>query len=468
VEKMVFTSGQSKKSSRFRVTPKLPAVATLFFCVATAVSAQSAFPARLTLERAVEKALENNPQTKLSESKVELAGLKIEEARTGTQPHVQFTQSVVRSNNPVFVFGSLLEQARFTASHFALDSLNKPDGLFNFRSTVGAEMPLFDQRQTRARVDQADIEKRRAELQAEGVRQRLRFEVIRTFYGAILASELVKVSETAVRSADANKVKAKDMSDVGMTTDADYLAAQVERANAGQQRLEAASSLTMTLAELNVTIGEKPELDHDLVGDLREKYFPIADRDTLIRAALANRPDYLAAELAIKSSKRETRAIRDSKLPRVDAFANVGYSSPYIANGSSDYTIGVSITYTLFDAGRKERIAQAAETENSTESEKEVAANQITLDVIRALENYKTARAKIEVSIKSIAQAEEALEIVKDRYKSGLSTFDRVVSSEAAVVRAKHSLLTARYEYYIGYASVLLATGQLNDVRMFD
>jgi outer membrane protein TolC len=279
---------------------------------------------------------------------------------------------------------------------------------------------------------------------------------------------MVKVGENAVRSADANKARAKDMADVGMTTDADYLAAQVERANAGQQRLEAASSLTTTVAELNVTIGERPERDYEFVGDLKEKYFPIADRDSLTRLALENRPDYLATELAIKSSKRETRAIKDSKLPRVDAFANVGYSSPYIANGSTDYTVGVSVSYTLFDPGRKERIAQAAEAENSAGAEKEILANQITLDVVRALQNYTTARAKIEVSIKSIAQAEEALEIVKDRYKSGLSTFDRVVSSEAALVRAKHTLLMARYEYYVGYASVLLATGQLKDVRMFD
>src|SRR6185369_11816526 len=123
---------------------------------ASAVFTQSIFPAKLSLENAVEKALNNDPRTRLAESRIKIAELKIKEANSGKQPFVQVTQSVTRSNNPVFVFGSLLEQGRFTASRFELHSLNDPKGLFNFRSSMGAQMPLFDQRQTRARLDQAD------------------------------------------------------------------------------------------------------------------------------------------------------------------------------------------------------------------------------------------------------------------------------------------------------------------------
>lgn len=463
-----FISIRIRKWFHFRALLRLTALPTLFFCATSGVSAQSIFPSPLNLEEAVEKALENNPQTRLSESKLRIADLKIKEAKTGMQPYADFTQSVIRSNNPVFVFGSRLEQGRFTTANFALDSLNNPKGLVNFRSVAGFRMSLFDQRQTRARVDQANLGKCQTELQAEGVRQRLRFDVIRTFYGAILGKEMLKVGDEAVRSAEANKKKANDMREVGMVTYADYLKANVERANVGQQKLEAESALITTTAELNVMIGDNPELEREIVGDLQEKYFPIADLDTLIRTSLQNRPDYLAAELAIQSSKRQTRAVKDSKLPRVDAFGNISYNSPYIAGGSLDYTVGVSLSYTLFDAGRKTRIEQATEAEVSADAEKRILANQITLEVVRAFQNYKTARAKIEVSIKSIAQAEEALRIVQDRYRLGFAIFDEVIGAETALVRAKHRLLTARYEYYVGVASVLLATGQLTDVRIFD
>ena len=178
----------------------------------------------------------NNPQTKISESCVRTADLQIAEARTGKRPFVQFSQSTVRSNNPVFVFGTRLQQGRFTASDFALTSLNNPPALTNFRSLVSGQIPLFDQRQTSSRVAVADTTKKQAELQAEAVSQQLRFDVIRTFYGAVLGKEMFKVSDEAVRSADANRKKTRDMVDVGMTTDADFLAAEVELANAGQQK----------------------------------------------------------------------------------------------------------------------------------------------------------------------------------------------------------------------------------------
>lgn len=435
---------------------------------ASAISAQSIFPPKLDLKDAVEKALTNNPQTRVSESRLRIAELKIREAKTGKKPLVQFSQSVIRSNNPVVVFGSLLEQGRFGTSNFAIDSLNNPNGLTNLRSLVSGSMPLFDQYQTKARIEIATTAMSQAELQAEAVRQQLRFDVVRNFYGVVLGKQMLMVSQEAVRSAEVNRKKTKDMSDVGMTTDADFLAAEVELANVVQQKLEAESQLTVTTAALNLLLGEKPDFQRELIGDLQEKYFPIDDQEASIRIALANRPDYLSSELSVKNSKRQTRAVKGLKLPKVDALGNVGYSSPYIANGSTDYTVGISLTYTLFDAGRKARNEQAAEAETLAESERSVLANQISFGVVRAFQDHKTAKSKIQVSIKSITQAEESLRIVQDRYKFGLTSFNEVIRSESALVRAKYNLLTARYEYYVSYASLLLATGRLTDTRLFE
>lgn len=429
---------------------------------------QNVFPPKMNLETAVEKALENNPQTKITDSQIRIAESKIAEAKTSKQPFVQFNQSIVRSNNPTFVFGSLLEQGRFGASNFAINSLNNPSGLFNFRSQVNAQVAIFDQKQTRSRITQAEIAKKQMEFQSEAVRQRLRFDVIRNYYGAVLGNEQLKVNLEAVKSAEANRKKAKDMVEVGMTTDADFLAAEVELANAYQQKFEAESNLTTTIAALNITLGNNPDFESELTGGLCEKYFPIEEQDALISIAFENRPEYRRAELAVQNSREQTQTVRNQKLPSVSAFGNFGYSSPYIANGSTDYTVGINLSYTLFDAGRKMRIEQAAEGETVAELEKQNLANQIRLEVIRALQNHRTARAKIQVSIKTITQAEEALRIIQDRYKFGLTTFNEVLRAETALVRAKHNLLMARYEYYVSYASVLLATGRLTDVRAFE
>lgn len=443
------------------------AIILLSALLASEAFSQSSREPRLDLESAVNTALAANPRTKLSETESRIADTMIAEAESGRMPSVDFSQSFTRSNNPVFVFGSLLEQGRFREANFALNPLNNPDGLNNFRTAIDARVPIFDRRQTSSRIAQARNSKERADLSQESVRQQLRFDVVRNFYGVILARSMVGVYREAVKSAESNLKKTGDMVEVGMTTRADLLSADVELASILQQKLEAESGLATAAAELNLTLGDKPDLERDLAGSLSEIFFPVEEQSELIRIALENRPDYLRAELDVENSRILSKSVNDQKLPEVSAFGNFGYSSPYLANGSTDYTVGVTLSYNLFDAGRKARIERSAEGESAARLQKEILADRIRLEVVRAHEKYKTARAKIQVSIKSIARSEEALRITQDRYKFALASFDEVLRAETALVRSKHDLLMSRFEYYVSYAAVLLATGRLTDVRAF-
>ena len=459
---------KGSNTSRIRTGWLSLTVGAAVLSFALPATSQTSLLPRLDLRTAVDRAIEGNPVTKSADSRVKIAEAKIRESAAGTKPSVSFSQSVVGSNNPVFVFGSLLEQGRFGPSNFSIDSLNNPVGLVNFRTQVNAQMPLFDQRQTSTRVSLAEIGRQQSVLMAEAARQQLRFEVIKTYYGVILERSLVKVTEDAVVTAGANRKKTGDMVYVGMTTEADLLAADVEFAGADQRRLEAQSQLTITLASFNVTIGEKPDLDHQLAGDLSERFFPAEDLSELMRLAVENRPDYRRILLDVEKSRLQLKSVRDQRLPRIDAFGNFGYSSPYIANGSSDYTLGVNLTYSLFDPGRKARTEQAVEGEVLAALERDDLGNKIRMDVIRSQQAFKTSEAKIRVSIKSIGQAEEALRIIDDRYKFGLTTFNEVLRANSALIRAKQDLMTTRYEYYVSFARLLLATGRLDDVRWFD
>lgn len=452
--------------------PNAAALAVVFMVtvlLSTAnVLSQSSRPGGLDLETAVKMAFENDPRSRKADVGIRIADSRISEARSARKPVVRFGQSFTASNNPVFVFGSLLEQGRFTTENFALNSLNDPSTLANFRTAVDVRFPLLDQGKAKTDVTRAEIARKQADLAAEVVRQRLRFDVIRSFYGSVLALELIGVSDEAVRSATENRRKTRDMVDVGMVMESDSLAAEVELANTEQQRLEADANLVNTLSALNILIGNKPDLQSAISASLQERYFPVSEQDQLIAMALRERPDLLQAQLEIDSGREQARGVKNERKPRVDAVGNFGYSSPYLVNGSSDYAVGVSLTYTLFDAGRKHREDQATESVTLAELDKENLENQIRLEVIRSLQNHKTAGSKIKVSIKSIAQAEEALRIIQDRYKFGLTTFNEVLRGETALVRAKHNLLAARYDYIVSYASLLLATGRLTDVSAFD
>src|SRR5215475_4372784 len=79
-----------------------------------AASRQANAPEALTLPLAVEIALRTNPLMRATASGREIADAQAREAKAGRFPLIQLSETRINSSNPVFVFGSLLEQGRFT------------------------------------------------------------------------------------------------------------------------------------------------------------------------------------------------------------------------------------------------------------------------------------------------------------------------------------------------------------------
>ena len=119
----------------------------------------------LALPRAVDLALRHHPLLRAAVSRRAMADAQLREAQAGHWPLFQFSEVFTRSNNPGFVFGSLLEQGRFEQQDFNLDSLNHPDYLNNFRTAMILRLPIFNQRETETRVAQTRLDQEQADQQ---------------------------------------------------------------------------------------------------------------------------------------------------------------------------------------------------------------------------------------------------------------------------------------------------------------
>jgi outer membrane protein TolC len=204
-----------------------------------------------------------------------------------------------------------------------------------------------------------------------------------------------------------------------------------------------------------------------ITGQLAERAFIISDQQELIGHAMVNRPEIRRSRHIIDAAKERVRGARGELLPRLDLIGGFGASGHSFGTGSSDYTLGASLTFNIFDAGRKARIKQARAAEAVASAEQEQLANRIRFEVVRAYQQYVTARERVKVASRVVDQAKESLRIVQDRYREGLTTVTETIRAETTFVRARQTLLAARYDQYIGYAGILLATGRLNDVVPF-
>jgi outer membrane protein TolC len=425
-------------------------------------------PTTLGLAQAVEAALENHPLVRSARLAVEQSGNRAAEARAERAPTVRISETFTRGNNPVFVFGSLLEQGRFGPQNFALPTLNNPQSLTNLRTVLSVDVPVFDGKKTSARIAQSKIAGEQALHQTTLAEQRVRFEVVGHYFGVLVAESRLGVAREAVRMAESDIKRARDRLDAGLTVASDLLAAQVQLAEFEQQRIQSEGDLAIALAGLNVSMGVPSGRRHTLTVPLLKKTFDVAPVNDLIDRALRYRPDYQHAESGIELAEQRISERKSEYFPELNVFASVGSSSRSFTTGSGDYAVGLSASFNLFDRGRPARLAQSFVDKRLAQTERDGEADRIRIEVVRACNGYRAAEEQLEVAEAALSQATEGLRIIQDRYEAGLTTITDVLRAQTALVRTRMNVAVSRHNHYLGYANVLLSIGELNDVTALE
>lgn len=421
----------------------------------------------LTLRAAVDEALSRNPAIAASAARARAAEARLGEARAMRLPRVDATESAMRSNNPVFVFGSLLEQGRFAPQHFDPAFLNDPDPLSNVRLALNVRYTLFDRRQRSGATRQARNGVAMASDALEETRQRIRFEAISRFLGILVAEERVSLASQAVRAAEADARAMRDKFELGLLVEADALAAEVQLAAFRQQEIEAAGDLAVARASLNLALGRSviaPLAIADAMPDVAPRELAL---DDAIARGVEARGAVRIAENAARNAAVDLRTARGARLPRVDTFASWGASGSSIAGGDPDRTIGVVIGIDLFDRARDSRLVGARAGVDAARAEEQSARDAVTMEIVSAFHRAHAARQRLDVAARAVAQADAAARIVRDRYEQGLTTITEQLRAQTALVRARLDQLGARFDLAIGESELLRATGGLHDVEAF-
>lgn len=421
----------------------------------------------LTLPLAVEIALQSNPLTRATSAGQDIASAQMLQARAMRMPLIQLNQTLINSNNPVFVFGTLLEQGHFKMDNFSLKSLNSPSPLTNFRSSISFRMPLFDQDQAKTHMAQAKLVGEQASAQSSWVKQQIRFEVLQTYYGVLVAEAKKKVADEAVNMAQADVKRLQALYDNGLIVVSDLLAMKVQLSEFQQEQIQTQGDLITAYAALNTVMGVPISTPRSIKDKLLERDFPIQSQEELTELALLHRPDYQQSLMNVKINDQDVRSANGQYKPRVDVFANLGNSGNYIFNGSPDYTVGVSVTFNLFDAGRQAKVKQFQSARISADAERQHKEDQTRLEVVRAYQNYLAAKERLKLANAVIKQATEAKRIVQDRHDAGLTTITEVLRAQTALVRSQMNVLNIRYEHYLSYGQTLLVSGQLDNITQF-
>jgi outer membrane protein TolC len=419
----------------------------------------------LSLTDAVRLAQENHPSVAASRDATKGADMRIVEARSGYLPKLNYTESVVRSDNPVLVFSSLLTQHQFTAANFALDTLNRPAALDNFQSQVTLDQNVYDGGQTRLAVRTAKLGR---DLSAEDerlTRMNAIANVVRAYHGAVLAAESAQVADEAVRSAEADLSRAQAVREAGMSTNADVLSIKVHLAAVREEQIRRKADLNVAQAALNDALGLPLTEPHDLTTPLTAASFDRQSLEQYEKQAGLSRPELHEARLASDLAQTQGAAARTSLLPQVGFHASFETDRQTFADrGGANWLVSASLRWNIFNGGAdRARMNEAAYGLERVRALDRQASSQIRLQVRRAYADFRSAAERIAVAQAAVSMAEESLRITKNRYDSGLSNVTDLLRTETALLEARNRRLAAIYDQRLAAVNLELAAGTLSD-----
>lgn len=427
-------------------------------------SASGAAPIPISLPQAVSMALAKNPlhQAALAGTHISLAAVR--QSRAPLLPRIMFDESAERGNDPVFVFGTLLRQNRFTTADFALNRLNTPTPIGNFASRFSGQWNLFDGLQSWNSLSRAKFMQQASQQQLDRSDEELVYQAVEAYYGVLLAQKQVAIAEDALKTAQATEDLSRARVESGMAVDSDLLSAQVATASRKEELIQAQNALSLAGSQLALTLGMSSETVYEPQESLADHNFSVASVNQLETEALAKRPDLKQAESDRAAQAKSVSMAKGAFAPRVNVFGSWEQDSSSVGwNGGNNWIAGAELQFDLFDGDSKRaNLAMQRAMQDKATAMRDAFRDQIRLQVRKAYYAYDAARRQVEVARGAITQADESLRINQNRYDGGLTTISDLLRVEEAAHRAKADYWQAVYRMQTSYAGVELATGTLS------
>lgn len=418
--------------------------------------------APLERSRALQMAASGHPRMRVYAHRHDQAMERITQTRSGFLPQLSFSERYSRTNNPMWAFGTKLNQETITVKDFDPAMLNDPDDIDNFVGTFSIHWSLYDSGRTWYGWHQARKGVELAELDMAKTKQQVVADAAIAYDGLLLATAHLQVIDQAISLAEAHLRMVTDRYQAGFVVKSDLLRAQVRLADLNQKHYAARSRVAVAAAALNAAMGEPPNKAYQPADNLVMTVCKSQSLEDWVRAALSKRPELLQLDQQEAIAQKEIDKQKAAHLPSVGLFGNYEINSEYPDTSATNYTVGAMVQVNLFTGYRdvaKTREARAA-LDEVTAQRRDLIAN-IEVQARQAFYEACSARERIPVTEFAVNLAEENRRIVADRYNNGLLTIVALLDSETALEEARINRYQALYDYRVAYVNLQLAAGMV-------
>jgi outer membrane protein len=418
----------------------------------------------LSLKEAIQTALKDNPSVFEVRAQVDIAAERVIQARSGFMPQIDVSGAYDRTTNPSRTFAFKLNQGLFTQEDFNIDRLNNPDPIDNYAGRITAIWPLYDSGQSWYSFRQAELGQKASQLEMIRMRRQVIARTVVTYVGLLMAREQLAIVQQTLTTAEAHRKMVASRYQSGFVVKSDLLQTDVHIANLEQQQLQAASQQEVAGAELNAAMGSAIDSKYQLTSRLESNLEITGSLEHWVDMALGRRADLKQIELQQAAVEEEIKKARAAYLPSLNLTGNYEVNTENFDESSDNYSVGAVVTFNIFSGNRTSaKVAEAKASLKKIEALRRQLKQRIQVETRQAYLQADSSRRRIQVARLAVTQAEEALRIVRNRYKNGLFTIVDLLNSELALQQAHTNRLQAVHDYKVASANLMLAAGTLDE-----
>jgi outer membrane protein TolC len=388
----------------------------------------------LTLNDAIKKALELNWDVQLAGKDIQKAEEQISEAYANAFPRIDFTGTYTRNIKLPVLF---LPPLPGFPSELEIGANN------SFDAAVTLSQVIFNMKVNTA-IQIAGEYSSYSKEGNRGARNDIVLSVKKAFYNILLMKKLVNVSREGYLVAKANYDNVASLYKQGVSSEYDFLRAEVQMANSEPGLIQSENNLKLAKNYIKNLLTLDINKPIDVIGDFQYEVISPEVIQSQSTEAINNNP--LVKQLSIQESLLD----KNVTIQRSDYFPSLAFFGQYDFqaqnntfdfnnyNWAKSFALGLQLKYTLFDGfSRGSRIEEAI-----IDKEKIMLTRRLQASL-----NMEDAAKRIKAQEKNLEQAEKTISIAQTRYKNGVGTQLELIDTQAALTFAQTNYANAVYDF---------------------
>jgi outer membrane protein TolC len=408
----------------------------------------------LTLDDAIKKALDKNWDVQISRKDIDKSQEQINEAYANAFPKIEFTGKYIRNIKLPVLFIPPNPAFNPTDQTLQIELGSKN----SFDAALTMSQVIYNQKVNTA-IQIAGEYSSFSKEGDRGARNDLALNVKKAFYNVLLMKKLVNVSRDGYQVAKANYDNVKALFNKGVSSEYDFLRAEVQLANSEPGLIQAENALVLAKNYIKNLLALDIKNPIEVIGELKydESSSDLVNSKNI--EAVDNHP--LVKQLAIEESLLD----KNVTIQRSDYFPSLSFFGQYDFqtqdnsfdlknyNWAKSFMVGLQLNYTLFDGfSRGSRVEQAIIDKDKVMLTRRKAEEGLKIQILQSGLKMEEAKKRIKAQEKNLEQADKTIRISQTRYKNGVGTQLELIDTQAAFTFAQTNYAQAIYDYLVAKA----------------